>query len=69
MPNQNKVDRAVAAAGGGPEGFKALASLLGVSKQAIYGFRRRGYFPIQRAHVVASRYAIPLEDLVEAPIA
>ena len=65
----NSVDRAVLAAGGGPTGYKVLAELLGVSVQAIYGFRRRGYFPVKRAHVVARQYSIPLVYLVEAPTA
>jgi hypothetical protein len=63
------VDRALAAAGGGPGAYKALATLLGgVSVQFIYLSQRRGYFPPERARIVADTYGIPLVDLVSARV-
>jgi len=65
---ENGVNRALRAAGNGditPESFKKIADLLGdVSVEFIYNAKRKGYFPPERARVIADAYGIPLIDLV-----
>lgn len=39
-----------------------------ITVPAIYKFRRQGWFPIDRAKVVADRLEIPLADLVREDI-
>ena len=62
------VDRALDAAGGGPEAYKKLAEQLGVSVNFIYLSKRRGYFPPERGRVIADLYGIPLADLISAKL-
>jgi hypothetical protein len=68
MTEASGVQRAIDAAGGGPEGHKKIAELLGTSVQFIYGAKRRGFFPVDRARIVADVYAIPLVDLVRSDL-
>jgi hypothetical protein len=56
------VDKAIEAAGG----KRQLAALFNVTEQAINNFKRKGWFPVDRARVVADAYGIPLADLVRA---
>lgn len=65
---ESGVDKAIAAAGGGPEAYKKIAALLGTELTFIYLSRRRGYFPPDRARVVSDAYGIPLAELVSAKI-
>jgi hypothetical protein len=62
------VDRAIDAAGGGPEAYKTLAAMLGVSVNFIYLSQRRGYFPPERARIISDAYGIELIDLVSAKL-
>lgn len=64
----NGVDKAIDAAGGGPEGIKELADLLGITVQAIYRFKRKGWFPVDRARAIADRYDLPFRELVRQDI-
>jgi hypothetical protein len=70
MARKNGVDLALDKAGGGPEAFKRIADLFEppISVPAIYKFRRQGWFPFDRAKVVAQAYGLPLADLVRADI-
>lgn len=65
---ENGVDKAIAAAGGGPDGKKALAELFGCKVQFINTCLRKGWFPTDRARQVADAYGIPLVDLVRADV-
>jgi hypothetical protein len=47
---------------------QALADVLGITYQAVAKFEQQGYLPLARAKVVASRYSIPLRDLVRKDI-
>jgi hypothetical protein len=61
------IDKALEAAGGGtlsPDSYKKIAELLGTSTEFIYNCRRKGWFPPERARVVANAYGVPLADLV-----
>jgi len=70
MARRNGVDIALTAAGGGPEAFKTLAALFDppITTEAIYRFRRKGWFPVARARVIADTYDLPLHDLVRDDI-
>jgi len=68
MARRNGVDIALDAAGGGPEAYKRLAELLDITLPAIYRFRRKGWFPLERAKIVAEKYNLPLSDLVRGDI-
>ena len=35
-----------------------------ITMEAIYGFEKKGYFPPDRARIIADTYDIPLEKLV-----
>lgn len=65
MADSNGVQMAIDAAGGGSEGPKHLAVLLGTSVQFIYNSRRKGWFPLDRARKIAEVYQLPLADLVK----
>ena len=45
-----------------------LAEMLSISQPGIYKFLRQGYFPLDRAKVVAEQLEIPLVDLVRDDI-
>lgn len=62
------VERAIDAAGGGPEAYKKIAALLGTHLNFVYLSKRRGYFPPERARIIADAYGIPLVDLVSAKL-
>jgi len=47
---------------------QALAERWGISREAIYGFERNGYFPLDRARDAAGRHDIPLRELVRPDI-
>ena len=68
MTRRNGVDTALEKAGGGPDAYKTIAALLEVTVPAIYRFRRKGWFPLDRAKVVSEKYDIPLADLVRNDI-
>jgi hypothetical protein len=63
-PNPNPVDRVIEAAGG----RQALVALWGIKNQALDGFRRKRYLPLDRAKDAASRFGIPVKDLVRPDI-
>lgn len=65
MPAANHVRRVIDDAGGPT----ALAALWGISREAIYDFERRGYFPLDRAKDAIERWpAHRLRDLVRPDI-
>lgn len=68
MAEDTGIDRALAAAGGGPEAYKRIAELLGTSLNFVYLSKRRGYFPPERARMISDAYGIPLTDLVSAKL-
>lgn len=70
MPRRNGVDLALEKAGGGPEAYKTLAAVFDppLTVPAIYRFRRKGWFPLERARIVAERYDLSLHDLVRDDI-
>lgn len=74
MPRRNGVDLALEKASNdgtvNPEAYKTLAELFDppLTVPAIYRFRRKGWFPLERAKVVAEKYDLPLSDLVRADI-
>lgn len=70
MNDTNPVNRAIAAAGNGDvtEGRRNLSAFFDVKVQALDGFRRKGYFPLDRAKAVAERYGLPLRELVRPDI-
>lgn len=57
---ETPVYKAVEAAGG----VSPLARLLGVSRQVVYTWLRRGWVPTKRAFEIESRLNIPRGDLV-----
>lgn len=67
------VDQALKKASGNgevtPESYKKIAELLGVRVQFIYTCRRKGFFPPERARVVADAYGVPLAQLVSPQVA
>lgn len=65
---QSGIERAIHEAGGEVAGIKAIAELLGVTPNAIYKFRRKGWFPTDRARRVSEVYGIPLADLVRSDV-
>lgn len=72
MSRKTGVDIALEKAGGGIDAAcKAIADLFNppISAEAIYKFRRQGWFPLERAKIVSERYDIPLADLVRGDIA
>ncbi len=62
------VDKALRIAGGSdeitPEGFKKIAALIGTSVEFIYRSRGKGFFPVDRARMIADAYGVPLIELV-----
>lgn len=73
MPRRNGVDIALqklsdgkplTAENRGRAATKLAEMLDNISVPAIYKFRRQGYFPLDRAKVVAAELSIPLADLV-----
>lgn len=49
-------------------GAQALADLWDVTWQAINGFERKGWLPLPRARDAATRFDMPLRDLVRPDI-
>lgn len=45
-----------------------LATLLAVTPQAIHQFIRQGWFPLDRAKTIATRYDVPLRGLVRPDV-
>jgi hypothetical protein len=70
MARKNGVDMALAKVEGETlnQKVKAVADLLGLTSEAIYKFRRQGWFPLERAKVVSATYELPLADLVRDDI-
>lgn len=68
MAEANGVEQAIIKAGGGTEGIAKLAELFGCTPQAITNFRRKGWFPPERAQQVSDVYGIPVAELVRSDI-
>lgn len=74
MARKNGVDIALEKASSdgtiNPEAYKTLADLFDppITIEAIYKFRRKGWFPLERARRIAEQYDIPLSDLVRGDI-
>lgn len=70
---QRGVDQALLRAGGTseitPDSYKKIAELLNVKVQFIYTCRRKGFFPPDRARVVADAYGVPLAHIVSPQVA
>lgn len=64
MPDPNPVDRVIVAAGG----RQALVERWGIKNQALDGFRKRRYLPLDRAKDAATFSGIPLRELVRPEI-
>jgi hypothetical protein len=64
MAEPNGVEKTIAAAGT----LQELANLWAVSRVAIYDWKKRGYFPIERARDANARFGIPLRELVSPQI-
>ena len=70
MARRNGVDIALEKAGGGSEAYRTIAEIFDppISVEAIYKFRRQGWFPLERARRIAEVYDLPLADLVRNDI-
>lgn len=55
------IERAIEVAGG----EAALASLLGVSQQAVNKMKRRGYCSAARAEQIANHFPVEVRDLID----
>lgn len=65
MPEpSNPVDRVIEAAGG----RQALVAMWEIKNQALDGFRRKRYLPLDRAKDANQRFGIPLRELVRPDI-
>ena len=70
--SENGVKLALTAAkAAAPDAFphRTIAELLAkhgppISVNAIYGFEAKGYFPPDRARIIAAEYDLPIEKLV-----
>ncbi len=51
-----------------PASRVAIRDLLGVTTQAMHQFVQQGWFPLERAKVIAGTYDVPLRDLVRPDI-
>jgi transposase-like protein len=59
----NRIDAInLAIAKGG--GIVRFAKSMGVSHQAIYAWKRRGWVPVEKAVVIEAVYGIPRDDLM-----
>lgn len=45
-------------------GIVRFAKIMGVSHQAIYAWKRRGWVPVEKAVVIEAVYGIPRDDLM-----
>jgi len=45
-------------------GIVRFAKSMGVSHQAIYAWKRRGWVPVEKAVVIEAAYGIPRDDLM-----
>jgi len=54
------INRAIAKGGG----IVRFAKSMGVSHQAIYAWKRRGWVPVEKAVVIEAVYGIPRDDLM-----
>lgn len=54
------INRAIAKGGG----IVRFAKSMGVSHQAIYAWKRRGWVPVEKAVVIEAAYGIPRDDLM-----
>jgi hypothetical protein len=59
------LDRAIADAGG----ILAFSQAMGISHQAVYSWKRRGYVPIERALLIEDALGVPARDLVKPSLA
>jgi hypothetical protein len=59
------LDRAIQAGGG----VISFAKAMGVTHQAVYHWKKRGYVPFDKAAKVQKLYGEPLLDLVRADVA
>lgn len=62
---EQALDRAIAEGGG----IVAFSQAMGVSHQAVYSWKRRGYVPIERAIVIEDALGVPARDLVKPSLA
>lgn len=62
---EQALDRAIENAGG----ILAFSQAMGVSHQAVYSWKRRGYVPIERAVVIEDALGIPAKELVKSELA
>lgn len=59
------INKAIEASGGA----RSLAKALGVTHQAVYKWRRRGWVPLGRALEIEELYSIPRQELLKPTIA
>jgi hypothetical protein len=45
-------------------GIVRFAKSMGVSHQAVYAWKRRGWVPVEKAVVIEGAYGIPRDDLM-----
>jgi transposase-like protein len=45
-------------------GIVRFAKSMGVSHQAVYAWKRRGWVPVEKAVVIEAAYGIPRDDLM-----
>lgn len=62
---QTSIDEAIERGGG----IVAFSKAMGISHQAIYGWRKRGFVPFTRAVQVEALCGIPCAKLVEPAVA
>jgi transposase-like protein len=54
------INRAIAKGGG----IVRFARSMGVSHQAVYAWKRRGWVPVEKAVVIEAVYGVPRDDLM-----
>jgi transposase-like protein len=54
------INRAIAKGGG----IVRFARSMGVSHQAVYAWKRRGWVPVEKAVVIEAAYGVPRDDLM-----
>lgn len=54
------INRAIAKGGG----IVRFAKSMGVSHQAVYAWKRRGWVPVEKAVVIEAAYGVPRDELM-----
>jgi hypothetical protein len=54
------INRAIAKGGG----IVRFARSMGVSHQAVYAWKRRGWVPVEKAVVIEAAYGVPRDELM-----